>query len=116
MSNINFTGQKKFFMARYLYEVLCEKEIDIKNPEFLHTWEEYKDIDIAKHLDFLLFPEIEEIVEKYNVLSLYVLWKDDFKDLEIGDVIEDKTIVFQGFFTIWLIENKEFEAKEKESI
>jgi hypothetical protein len=114
MSSLNYTGQKDFFAARYLYEVLCENEFDIDNNTFLDSWNILKNIDVAKHLDFLLNPELEELVDKYSFDKLFILWKDDFQEFDVSDIIENKKIIAKCYFTIWLIDIDNDEILEEE--
>jgi len=63
-------------------------------------------ITVAQHLDFLLHAELEEVIEKYDMSRLTVLWKDDFPDFDEGDYIEGQKIVSKCSFTIWLYDEE----------
>jgi len=111
LSNANYTGQKHFFAARYLYEILCENEFNLQDPHFTSVWNCMKSfnehfITVAQHLDFLLHAELEEVIEKYDMSRLTVLWKDDFPDFDEGDYIEGQKIVSKCSFTIWLYDEE----------
>ena len=112
MSNSNYTGHKHFFMARYLYELLCENDNNIEDPFFESIWNcliSQKDINvdiisIAQHLDFLLYPEIESIIDEYDSSMLSTVWKNDFNDFDVDDIIDGKKVIAKCSFTIWLVE------------
>ena len=107
LSNLQYTGQKHFFAARYLYEILCENDFNLDDPHFTSAWNCMKSfsenfITIAQHLDFLLHSELENIIEKYEPTRLTVLWKDDFPDFNEGDYLEGQKILAKCSFTLWL--------------
>jgi len=110
MSNSNYTGHKHFFMARYLYELLCENDNNIEDPLFSSIWECLKKnqgedlISIAQHVDFLLYPDIESVIEEFDSSKLSTVWKSDFEDFEVGEYIDGKQVVAKCLFTIWLLE------------
>jgi hypothetical protein len=108
MSNSNYTGHKHFFMAKYLYELLCENNNNIEDPMFASIWECLKNqedlISIAQHIDFLLYPDVESVIEEFDSLNLSTVWRSDFDDFEVGEYIDGKLVVSKCLFTIWLLE------------
>ena len=111
LSNSNYTGQKHFFAARYLYEILFENEFNLEDPHFTSVWNCMKSfnenfITVAQHLDFFLHSELEDVIEKYVGTRLTVLWRDDFPDFDEGDYLEEQRIVAKCSFTIWLYDEK----------
>jgi hypothetical protein len=97
-------------MARYLYELLCENDNNIEDPLFSSIWECLKKnqgedlISIAQHVDFLLYPDIESVIEEFDSSKLSTVWKSDFEDFEVGEYIDGKQVVAKCLFTIWLFE------------
>lgn len=117
MSNSNYTGHKNFFMAKYLYEILCENDNNIEDPFFLSIWECLKNNNnknssedddlstIAQHLDYLLHPDMENIIQEFDPLKLSTVWKNDFEGAEIGDFLDKtKQVVAICSFTLWVFE------------
>ena len=108
MSNTNYTGQKNFFAARYLYELLCENDHNIGDPHFTSIWNVMKSfhnddfITIVQHLDFFLHPELEDIIEKYSIENITVVSKDDFPSFEVDDFIDNQKVLAKCSFTMWL--------------
>jgi hypothetical protein len=102
--DINFTDeQHNIYSSYFMYCILNNNNKNIEDPEFINMWNKFGNIDTAQLIDLELHKEefIRDI--EPNIKKCMVLFKNQYKDAKIGDIINSGKVIGVFTLTVWIL-------------
>jgi len=94
--------QHRIYSSYFMYSILNQNNKNIEDPEFIHIWEKFGNIDTAQLVDMNLHSEeFEKNITPYIENSM-VLFKNNYKDAKIGDIINSGRVIGVFTLTVWI--------------